>query len=105
MPDTAPVNHEYDAIPPRILGALKRYVEERLPPGGFLYSVLKNDLFAAVAHADTQSMAGLHLLMIFLHCEVPAHCWGTPEKVHAWLDRRDGTTTNVVVEWPPHTTG
>lgn len=73
-------------IPERILGALQRYVEDRIQPGGFMTAVLSNDLREAIARADDECLAALHTIVARLYNDVPSICWGSPEKVDAWLD-------------------
>ena len=43
-------------IPEHTKGALDRYVDHGLEPGGFLTAVLTNDLFGAVARADSENI-------------------------------------------------
>ncbi len=74
-------------IPEHTKDALDRYVNDRLPPGGFLTAVLSNDLKGAVARADHINIQ--HIPDIVIHCfnEIPSGCWGSPEAVERWLSR------------------
>ncbi len=79
--------HEtYNRIPPRVLSALYRYVEERHPTGDFLAAVLSNDLFQAVGRADDDSFRELRNLIRFIYNEVPHVCHGSLAKWHTWLN-------------------
>lgn len=72
-------------IPERMMGALERYIENRMPPGDFLMAVLCNDLSEACGRADDENIANLPAYAAFLYNEVPSACHGSPEKVMAWL--------------------
>lgn len=69
--------------------ALKDYVERRIEPGGFLYAVLSNDLKGAFARADSYNRASLFQILQFCWMEIPATCWGSVEKVEAWLSNEE----------------
>jgi hypothetical protein len=73
-----------------LLPGLQRYVEHHTGVGGFLTSVLENDLFKAVGKADLASQQNLRDLTEFIYTYCPAECWGSPEKVAAWKAREPG---------------
>ena len=60
--------------------------------GSFLDALLKNDLSRAVQRADPQNAECLSVWVQFLVREAPSQCWGSPEKVSAWQDRRRSTS-------------
>ena len=70
-------------IPPAILAAVKRYVEEGVPTGGFLEAVLRDNLSVSLATADP---VALKLIVQLLYNYTPGDCWGSPGRVKAWLD-------------------
>lgn len=72
-------------IPKRTKDAIQRYVEKRIPPGGFVYAVLENKLFEALSSADDENLASLRDILSYLYNEVPLVCWGSPAKVKNWL--------------------
>jgi hypothetical protein len=74
----------YDAIAHLIPG-ITRYVQARIPTGSFLKAVLSNDLKEACARADYLNQHLLFEIVAYLYNEVPSKCWGSPEKVQAWL--------------------
>lgn len=76
---------DYDNVPEHTQGALARYVEDRLPPGGFLEAVLTNDLLRAVSRADTWNKAALADIVRFVYNRCPAGCHGSRENYEAWL--------------------
>lgn len=92
MPQTtdfwAPYFFQQWYIPDRMMGGLKRYVEDHIAPGDFLMAVLTNNLSEAVGRADEENMANLPAYVAFLHNQVPANCWGNPLTVHDWLKER-----------------
>ena len=75
----------YDALPTHLTPGLRRYVEERTPVGGFLTACLRNELHEAVMLCDDRTLATLRAVVFFLYNEAPSPCWGSPEKVKAWL--------------------
>lgn len=75
-------------LPPAVAhlkAGLDRYANERIATGGFLASVLRNDLAEAVTRADGTSLAYLREIVWYVHNEMPADCHGSPERVAAWL--------------------
>jgi hypothetical protein len=72
-----------------LIPGLQRYIDGHVETGSFLRAVLENDLRKACAHADPISSGALCELMIWLDTEAPEECWGSPEKVKAWLARRE----------------
>lgn len=76
-------------LPELTLSGLDRYVHERIPCGGFLTAVLSNDLFGAYAKADLTNTIAMSQIVKFIYNEIPSGCWGSREKVDAWLSKRD----------------
>jgi hypothetical protein len=72
---------------PVLLGAIERYVNQGILPGSFLEAVLCNDLKQACACADTDNRRQLFEIVQYLYWEVPSLCWGSPERVAAWLGK------------------
>ena len=65
---------------------LRRYLEDRIPTGGFLAACLENDLSRAMLHAHPAlTLTQMKTLMQLLNNGFPAMAWGSPEKVVAWL--------------------
>ena len=73
-------------IPPLVLRDIINYVEEGCPTGDFLRVVLEDRLCAAVMLASEDSLAAIKQILWVLHNEAPGPCWGSPEKVTAWLN-------------------
>ncbi len=72
-----------------MLASIDRYVNDRIPPGGFLTAVLSNDLTQAVARADDTNIRLLPEYVRYCYNEIPSPCWGSPERVEAWLSDSD----------------
>jgi len=88
-------------VPAAIRSSLQRYAEEHVPTGGFLRAVLENDLMETLARADKDNRAALLAICLFVYNELPASCWGSPDKVRAWLEASHGRVgTGAVVRRP-----
>ena len=74
-------------IPDRMRGGIARYIEQGIPPGSFLQAVITNDLRRAVEQADDENLMNLPAYMAYFYHEAPSDCWGSPEKMKAWLTR------------------
>ena len=74
------------SVPQHTLGGIRRYVEDRIPPGGFLTAVLCNDLTEAVGRADSENTYALPAIVAYIYNETPADCHGSREIVAKWLD-------------------
>lgn len=74
-------------IPDRMAEGLKAYIEIGRPTGGFLRAVLTNDLAEACVRADDENLANIPAYIAYLWNEAPAVCWGSKEKVDAWLKK------------------
>lgn len=72
-------------IPKLAIGAIKRYVKDGLPPGGFLRAVLANDLRDAISRADPVSLDTLKELVRYVESNVPMNCCGSPAVVDGWI--------------------
>lgn len=79
--------YNYEILPAHMRDVMQRYIENRLEPGGFLRAVLENDLVGSVMRADEINLERMYDYCLFLYNEAPSICWGSPEKVQAWLDR------------------
>jgi len=78
-------NQTYARIKPEILQSLLDYGHFHVPTGGFLEAVLCNDLHGACSQADDDNLPELPNIVKFCYNELRGDCWGSPEKVKAWL--------------------
>lgn len=77
---------DWSLIPDRMIGGMRRYIENGIEPGDFLRAVLNNDLQEACGRADAENQRILFQYVKFLYNYAPSDCWGSPEKVEKWLD-------------------
>lgn len=75
----------YERLPQGLRVGMYNYITQGIPPGGFLFAVLSNDLREACARADDINRHLLFEIVGWLWNEAPAPCWGSPAKVNAWL--------------------
>lgn len=67
-------------------GQLDAYIQHHIPVGGFLTAILENDLKQAVLQADSRNIRKIVTYVTYLYNNAPVRCWGSPEKVQAWLN-------------------
>lgn len=79
------MNDQYKDIPQRTMLAINRHVKDHIKVGGFVTACLRNDLQAAIGLADEENLSAIRQIVVYLYNEVPAVCWGSPDKVREWL--------------------
>lgn len=79
---------DYAVIRQDVIESLKRYVDHRIETGGFLRAVLENNLREACGRADEDNAASLFQIVAYCYNEIPGSCWGSPERVKSWLQKR-----------------
>lgn len=67
-----------------ILDSLNLWAKQAVPTGGFLKSVLENDLFGAMGKADLHNRKTLFEICRYIHNELPSSCFGSKEIVENW---------------------
>lgn len=92
---SSPAQVAWAAIPDHLRGGLARHLVHGVRTGGFLESVLDNDLARAVAYGDDKSIAGLRSVISFLENYAPRGSWGPNSSQHAW--RSLGRSARVAV--------
>jgi hypothetical protein len=75
-----------------IFQALVDYAKRGYPLGHFLTAVVENNLKEAICRADSDNLAGIYDLVIFVLNELPAGCQGSPAKVKAWRESFEAVT-------------
>jgi len=87
MPKQADGSYQFWAqvIPAHMVEAIDRYVEKRTPTGDFLMAVLENNLKEAIHRGDEENVHLLPAYVGYCYNEIPSNCWGSKEKVKAWL--------------------
>lgn len=76
-------------IPAHLLEGLERYIKYGEVPGDFLSAVIENDLKEAVGRADSEVIQNLPAYVFFLYNKAPQGCWGSREKLRAWIAKFD----------------
>lgn len=77
----------YSKLPVHMVQGAKNYIEDGIPPGGFLTAVLENDLVGSFATADGVNQEAMFTWAEFLHNEAPIAAWGSREAVLRWIER------------------
>jgi len=72
-------------IPSHVSESLKNYVVNHVKPGGFLTSVLSNDLFGAVRFSSNETSGCLKDLVNFIYSNLPGSCYGSMQDVSNWV--------------------
>jgi len=80
------MSYRPERVPEEVKASLARYVEHRIPTGGFLYAVLTNDLKEAAGRADSENFEALGHIVGYCWNEIPSSCWGSERAVAAWLN-------------------
>jgi hypothetical protein len=75
----------YSVLPPHIRAGFKSYIEDHRLPGDFITACLENSLSGAFGTADEINRPRLYDIVSFLYNEAPSECWGSREKVKAWV--------------------
>jgi hypothetical protein len=86
------------AFPEHTMEALDNYFLKGYPPGGFLTSILTNNLYGAVSSADNANKHVIFEIVKWLTTEsrLPPTSWGCNENVIAWLHDEGGIRTKWV---------
>lgn len=77
---------DYSLLPAGLRGGALRYIEQGILPGDFLQAVIRNDLAAAAGRADAGNRERLFDIVSFWYNEAPGQCWGSREKMEAWVE-------------------
>lgn len=80
------ISFESDFVPPSVMDGLTDYVKEHSISSSFLLACLENDLMGAISRADNTNSKHLIAIMRYIYWELPSNCWGSKEKVAAWLN-------------------
>jgi hypothetical protein len=82
-------------IPEYMEGAIQRYIDHGIPPGGFLSAVICNDLSGACGHADDENRRNIPAFVAYFYNEAPADCWGSREKMAAWIENHQKARDHI----------
>ena len=76
---------DYSMLPPHMQEGARRYVEQGVPPGDFLYAVLCNQLRQAFERADDINTCCMKAWATWLYSACPMLAQGSAEAVKAWI--------------------
>lgn len=82
-------------LPEHMQDEMKLYLEHGVKPGGFLYSVLTNNLSEATGRADHISLEYLSNIVSFCWNEIPSTAWGSEEKVRDYMESFKDGSNNI----------
>lgn len=77
-------------IPEHMMESIRRYVDHGIKPGSFLEAVICNNLYKAIAHADSVNIHQLPAYAAYFYNETPFFCWGSRERMVEWMARFKG---------------
>ena len=66
---------------------MKNYIMHGIPTGNFLSALMSNDLCETFGRADEFNRPRIYDYVFFLYNYAPSTCWGSREKVDAWIKR------------------
>ncbi len=68
-----------------LVDSLERYLNAGIPEGGFMTSVLANDLSGAFGRADALNTLRLRKIVQYIYNYFPSSKWGSYEKIEQHL--------------------
>lgn len=74
-------------LPEHMRDGIVAWIETARPTGSFLRALLSNDLMGAFGAADDKNQTAMRQWVIYLYNYAPSECFGSPEKVRAWIKR------------------
>ena len=80
---------DYSGLPEPLRAGVRRWIEDRQVPGGFLRAVIRNRLSEAVACADDDNLPLLPVIVRWFYNEAPGESWGSVAAFEAWRDGGD----------------
>lgn len=83
-------------IPEHTQTALENYIIHGFTPGGFLESVLSNDLYGAVGRADHWNKQCIPAIVQWVLENAPSDCHGNRMLVAQWTGDVDGRRSQYV---------
>lgn len=72
-------------VPNHTARGILDYLENGVPPGGFLNYVLTNDLMGAFRQADDMNRPALFNICSWLYNHAPIAAHGSPQRVKTWI--------------------
>jgi hypothetical protein len=88
--------HNWDLRNKYLAQTLEHYVMRGFEPGGFVTSMLANDLFGAVAKADHWNKPAIAQIAQEIEKNVPTTAYGSYEAFQAWVNDEDERRSRYV---------
>jgi len=85
------------------IDSIRLYVTRGIDPGDQLTAMLRNDLRDSFGRADHNRVMVLHQILSFLYNDIPGGCWGSMEKVDAWMALQQPARDDVLAHLSPRT--
>jgi hypothetical protein len=79
---------DWSLIPSHMWPGMKSYLENGIPPGSFLTSILTHDFYDAIFRADHMNQSSIVGWAQFLAWHLPMSCHGSPESVKWWMEKK-----------------
>lgn len=76
-------------VPEHTRPGIINYIKHHRTPGSFLLAVFENKLKETIERADIENIQNIPAIVNFLYNYAPSNCWGSPEKVKKWLDKKE----------------
>lgn len=82
------IRHEFDnqQLPHYMWPAVEDYVQLGQQPGDFLFSLLRNDGYTIICHADATNSELLRPWCWFMRYALPIGSYGSISNVKAWMN-------------------
>lgn len=85
-------------VPPHTAEAIENYLIRGFQPGGFVTSVLANDLLGAATSCDHINKQCIIDIVKWVAAFAPVGSWGNYDNVGNWLEDKDGLRTKYAAE-------
>ena len=79
------MDHEFTFVPHHIRRGIKNYIENKTPLGGFLSSMLRNDLEGTLNKADGTNQKHIYSIYRWFYNYAPAPCMQYDEWIKEWM--------------------
>ena len=93
------LDYAYHNVPEHTRTSLELYFFEGVEPGGFLYSVLTNDLMGACTRCDHINREAIVDIVKWMIHRAPQGSWGHRQRILDWMHDKDQCRTKFVTEW------
>lgn len=79
---------------------IDRFAKYGQRPGDFLYAVLTNNLTKSFGRADLENRHDMFEIVSYCYNDIPGECWGNPDKVQAWMNKKQKEREDAAKENP-----